>query len=454
MTLPPGPATPTLIQTIDAIFNATGRLERLSRRYGDPFSSRVGDARPSVIFGNPQAIQAVLTADPEIFLSGAANRILQPLLGASSLLLLDGPTHARHRKLMTPPFHGERVRAYAHTIRATALAVLGRRTGAQSFSLHEAMQEITLTVILRTLFGELPEERRAPLAAVTAAALNDIGSLLGVVLLFFPALQRDLGASSPWGRFLRQRDALDRLLYAEIHHRRTHAEPGDDILGLLLAARDEAGEPLSDREVRDELVTLLVAGHETTATALTWAFYWICARPEVRERLVGELDALGPEPDPSAIAPLPYLGAVCSETLRIYPVGAFTFPRVLKVPFELMGYQLPAGTRLMPCIYLAHHREETFPEPKRFRPERFLERQFSPYEYLPFGGANRRCLGLAFALYEMKLVIATVLEAFTLDLPDTRLPPIARRSVTFAPGRNLKMTARTRRPVPRLAGTR
>ena len=214
---------------------------------------------------------------------------------------------------------------------------------------------------------------------------------MSVSMLYFPSLRRDLGSWSPWGRFLRQRQQVDQLIYDEINERRSQPDSsGTDILSLLMSARDEAGEPMTDKELRDELMSLLVAGLETTASALTWALYWIHKLPTVRQKLLEELDSLGNQPDPSTLFRLPYLNAVCSETLRIYPIGMLTFPRVVRSPVELIGYQLEPGTVVIGSIYLTHQRPDIYPEPKQFKPERFSARQFSPYEYLPFGGGARR----------------------------------------------------------------
>ncbi|MBV8588149.1 MAG: cytochrome P450, partial [Verrucomicrobia bacterium] len=247
-----------------------------------------------------------------------------------------------------------------------------------------------------------------------------------------PKLQLDFGPQSPWGRFIRSRQQIDELLYAEISDRRSQM-PGDDILSLLLGARDETGAPLSDLELRDELMTLLVAGHETTATAITWALYWIHKLPAVREKLINELQSLGDPADPNAIFRLPYLTAVCSETIRIYPVGILTFPRITKRSVELDGVTLEPGTPVIGSIYLAHRREQVYPDPESFRPERFLERRYSPYEFLPFGGGSRRCIGMAFAQFEMKLVVARVLSGFELALADNRTVRLVRRGITSGP---------------------
>jgi cytochrome P450 len=317
----------------------------------------------------------------------------------------------------------------------------------EPFRVRPSMQEISLQVILSAVFGLHEGERFQALRQLLSSLLDSIGSPLSSSLLFFRWLQKDLGSWSPWGRFVRQRQQIDQLIYAEIEQRR---EQGDhsrgDILSLLMSARDETGQPMTDEELRDELLTLLFAGHETTASALVWALYWIDHLPEVREKLLSELDALPRDSDPSEISRLPYLSAVVSETLRIYPIAITSFARILKSPFEVMGYQFEPGTALVPVIYLTHRRPDIYPEPERFKPERFLERQFSPYEYLPFGGGNRRCIGLAFAQFEMKLVLATILSRFQLSVSDRRPIKPVRRAVTVAPPGGMRMVATQRQP--------
>lgn len=302
------------------------------------------------------------------------------------------------------------------------------------------MQEISLRVILRAVFGINEGERLEQIRQLLSSMLDSFNSPLSSSLLFIQFLQQDLGAWSPWGRFLRQRQQIDELLYAEIRERREQPErSGNDILSLMMLARDEDGQPMTDIELRDELMTLLFGGHETTASSLAWAFYWIHHLPEVRDKLLQELESLARDADPSEIARLPYLSAVCSETLRIYPTVFFALPRIVKSPIEVMGYQFEPGIMLSACIYLTHHREELYPEPKCFKPERFLERQFSPYEYLPFGGGNRRCIGYAFALFEMKLVLATVLSLFQFALADNSPVKPVRRGITTTPSGRVPM---------------
>jgi cytochrome P450 len=264
--------------------------------------------------------------------------------------------------------------------------------------------------------------------------LDKLSNPLSVSFLFFPMLRRDFGPLSPWGSFVRHRRQIDHLIFEEISERRAHPEVSrNDILSLLMGARDEAGEVLTDSELRDELITLLIAGHETTATALTWALYWIHKLPSVGKRLLDEIQAIGDPQDSNALLRLPYLNAVCCETLRICPVAMLTFPRVTRTRVELMGCSLETGTIVAGCIYLAHRRKDVYPDPDEFRPERFLERRFSPFEYLPFGGGVRRCIGMAFAQFEMKLVISHIVSGFELALTTGNQVRLVRRGLTAGP---------------------
>jgi cytochrome P450 len=429
-------------------------LETCARRYGDTFTLRLGELEPIVFFSNPNAIGQIFTAPPEQFEVGRGNEILRPLLGKQSLIMLDGDRHRRQRRLLMPPFHGDRMRAYGQLICEIAEQVTSDWALDQPFSIRPSMQTISLRVILQAVFGLDRGERYQKLQHLFSSWLELTSSRLSSSLLFFRSLQRDLGLWSPWGRFVRQQQQIDEILFAEIQQRREQPDPSrSDILTLLMSARDENGQPMTDAELRDELLTLLFAGHETTATALTWAFYWIHHLPEVRERLLQELDSLGEETDPNAIAHLPYLTAVCQETLRIYPVALIAFSRIVKSPIQVAGYQFEPGTYLAPCVYLTHQREDIYPQPKRFKPERFLERQFSPYEYLPFGGGNRRCIGMAFASFEMKLVLASVLSRYEMAIAHNHTVRPVRRGVTLAPSSGKWLVATGKRnkvniPVP------
>ncbi|HHP7230487.1 MAG TPA: cytochrome P450, partial [Xenococcaceae cyanobacterium] len=289
-------------------------------------------------------------------------------------------------------------------------------------------------------YGLKDSDRSQQLRRLIAKMSDLFRSPLTSSLLFFSWLQKDLGAWSPWGNFLRQQKAIDRAIYQEIADRKaTLGVSRQDILSLLMSAQDEAGNSLTFAELRDELMTLMFAGHETTATAMSWALYWIHHLPEVKRKLLAELASLGDSPDPMAIIKLPYLNAVCQETLRIYPVGMLTFPRVVQEATELLGYQLAPGQVVVGCIYLMHQREDIYPDAKQFKPERFLEGQFSPYEFVTFGGGSRRCIGEALAQFELKLAIATILSNYDLALADHRPEFPQRRGVTLAPARGVKM---------------
>jgi cytochrome P450 len=313
------------------------------------------------------------------------------------------------------------------------------------------MQRISLRVILRAVFGLKEGTRYQQLEGLLGTMLDAMSNPLSVSLLYIPVLRKDFGPWSPWGRFLRMRQQIHQLLHNEIAERRTRPDASrPDILTLLLAARDQAGEALTDAELRDELMTLLAAGHETTATALTWALFWIHKLPAVRQRLLEELQAVNGPLDPAALVRLPYLNAVCSETLRTYPVGMLTFTRVTRSAVELAGCRLEPGTHVVGCIYLAHQREEVYPNAAQFRPERFLERRYSPFEYLPFGGGVRRCIGMAFAQFEMKVVVSSILSGFDLALADARSVRPVRRGVTAGPSpfRMVVKACRSTQPSP------
>ncbi|MEB3341388.1 cytochrome P450 [Okeania sp.] len=442
MTLPNGPALSPLqrrIRTWKFVFDPLSAIEERYSEYGDIFTTNTNSSFPLIYFCNPKAIQQIFTADPDTFISGSSNRILGNLVGRNSLLLQDGDRHQRQRKLLMPPFHGDQMRNYGDLIYNVTSDVMSQWKINKPFAIRKSTQEISLKVILVTVFGLNQGQRYEKLRLLMSDVLDSTSSPLSSTLLFFNFLQQDLGPWSPWGRFLRKREKLHDLVLAEIEIARKEGNHRDDILSLLLEARDEAGDPMSDEEIKDELLTMLLAGHETTASALAWALYWIDKIPSVREKLRSELGNVRDKSDKVAITKLPYLSAVCQETLRIYPIAINGFPRIVQKPVEIMGYQLEPGMVAIVPIYLTHHREDIYPEPKKFKPERFLERQFSPYEYLPFGGGSRRCIGSAFALFEMKLVLATILSQYELKLvSDKPIKPV-RRGVTMAPPANMQM---------------
>ena len=446
MKSPNGPKTPAIVQMMQWIADPFAFMHNCVERYGDCFTARVDHKfRPWVFVSNPQAIGQILTSDTKQFEApGDVNELFQPLMGKHGVITISGSRHRRQRELVMPPFHGERMRTYGEIISDITEQVMSEWKMGEPFVLRHSMQAISLRVILRAVFGLNEGSRYQQMEHLLTSILDVTASPLSMSTRFFPILQQDLGAWSPWGRFLRQRQQIDSLIYAEIQERREQGSSDrTDILSMLMAARDQAGAAMTDVELRDELMTLLLAGHETTATAITWALYWIHKQPEVKKKLLEELDSLG-EPDNNVIFKLPYLNAVCSETLRIYPVGMLTFPRVAREPVQLLDYQLEPGTTVVGCIYLTHQREDIYPQPKQFKPERFLERQFSPYEYIPFGGGSRRCIGMAFALFEMKVVLAKILANFELELANKRPVKAVRRGLVSAPT-TVQMVAKAKR---------
>lgn len=439
--LPKGSNDASILKMLWTILKPFDYLETMQKRYGDIYSDSFPGFPQMVIISNPQAIEKIFTLAPELFVSGPGNAILKPILGSTAILFQDGDRHTRQRKLLMPPFHGERMRAYGQLIREITLQVMAPPIKKGQLTARPVMQEISLRVILRAVFGLREGERYDKIRSTLIEYLDFFNVPLNATFLFFKSLQRDLGSWSPWGRFLRHQKTLYQLLTEEIRERREQQDfLGEDILSLLLSARDDEGQPMTDEELRDELLAILFAGHETTALALSWALYWIHYFPEVRDKLLTELSPLDiTTVDSSEIARLPYLSAVCSEALRLYPVALFTFSRILQAPMELMGYQLPKGISIGIPIYLTHQRPDIYPEPRRFKPERFLERQFSPYEYLPFGGGNRRCIGAAFTLFEMKIVLATILTNYSLTLAKPKPVLPVRRGIVFAPAGGVRL---------------
>jgi cytochrome P450 len=436
MTLPIGPQTPSLLQTVQLIAQPTQFLDTCRERYGDPFTTRVLglNSPPVVFFGDPEAIAEIFTLPSSKLDFRKATHVFEPLMGEQSIILQEGRSHQRLRQLMMPPFHGDRMRSYGQLIcDITQQAITGWTTGS-IVSIHEVMPQITLQIILQVVFGIEPGLRYQQLEKLLSLLLEDITTPLYSSLFFFPPLQKDFGAWSPWGHFLRRRQQIDALIYAEIAERRERADTSrTDILSLLMSAHDENGEPMSDVELRDQLVSLLLLGYETTAAVLTWAFYWIHSSASLCDTLQRELDTAGDDIKPEAIAQLPYLTAVCAETLRVNPIALICTPRRVLEPLQLAGYHFDTGTILVPCIYLAHRRPDVFPDAMQFKPERFLNQKFSPYEYLPFGGGARGCIGMAFSMFEMKLVLATILSRYQLTLVDPRPVRPVRRGITIVP---------------------
>ena len=425
-------------------------FETVTRQHPDLCEVKtVGFGNEYILVNHPEAIKEILSSNRQkLFASSKNNGMLSPLLGDRSVILLEDNPHRQRRKLLLPPFHGERMATYSQSIVALTKEVFGSLSANQTFSARDLAQDISLQVILQVVYGISKSDKLNSMASLRAQELKRLISEMADVfrspltsaLLFFPKLQQDWGAWSPWGYFLRVRKAINKLIYAEIADRREQDNiHGEDILSMLISARDEAGQPMSDGELRDELMSLMFAGHETTATAIAWALYWVHHLPEVKTRLLEEIASLGASPEPMAIAKLPYLDAVCKETLRIYPVAMLTFARVVQHPMQLLGYDLEPGQVLMGNIFSVHQREDIYSDAKQFKPERFLEREFTGGEFVPFGGGARRCIGEALANFELKLVLATVVSRYQLTLASDRPEKPQRRGVTLSPAGGVKM---------------
>lgn len=448
MQLPNRLAIPSFLQKLHWAIDPVTYFERAAEQYSDIFTAQIVGFGDTVVFiTHPQAIQEIFTNDRKKFTAaGKLNRLMQPLLGEKSLLSLDGDRHKRRRQLLMPSFHGERIRAYGQLICNITEQILSEVPQNQPFLAHTVMQKISLQVILKVVFGLNEGERCQKIQYLMPLLLDIFRSPLTSSFFLFSFLQKDIGAWSPWGKFLCQRQQLDELIYAEIAERRNQQDPERiDILSLLMSACDENGQSMTDQELRDELMTLVFAGHETTATSMAWGLYWIHHLPEVHEKLKKELDTLENSPDPMRIFHLPYLSAICNETLRITPAVPFTPPRMVRDTVELLGHQLEPGTVVIPSIYLTHRREDIYPQPQQFKPERFLERQFSPYEFIPFGGGARSCIGQALAMFQMKLVLTTILSHYQLALVEKQPERLQRRGVVLGPGNGVKMVITKRR---------
>jgi cytochrome P450 len=428
--LPAGPSEPPILQTLRWLLRPISFLESCRKRFGDTFSVRfLGFQSRLVMVSDPEAIRA-LYGNAEHGLPPGRALALLPIVGPRSLLLLEGRDHLARRRLMLPPFHGARMRAYESTVRDVVARDVESWPEREPFAIHERMQRVTLEVILRAVFGVTDAERRTRLADQLGRLLAETAS---AGLQFAVLASRRLGAPDPLIRLQGLRREIDAMLDLEIAERR--ADPREDILSMLVAARFEGGEPMDDAEIRDQLMTLLLAGHETTATGLAWTFDLLVRHPAVLERLVAEVDA----------GEQAYARAVVSESLRLRPVVPLAGRR-LASPLRVDGRVLPAGTDVTPAIWLAHTRTDRYPEPFAFRPERFLDGAPSTSAWIPFGGGVRRCIGAAFAEMEMRVALTEILRHRTLRPASGHAERVARRNVTFSPAGGTRVIAVARHP--------
>jgi cytochrome P450 len=452
--LPPRIPQPHFLQLHQWVAHPLRFMEESAKRYGDSFVMQFPNAPPFLFTRDLEMIRQLFTGKPEDFYVGPVNRVLEPMVGRNSLLLLDDREHIRERRMMTPPFHGERMLSYGLSMRESASRSIDRWPLGKSFTLHEVFQDITLDIILKTVFGLSEGETLERFRELFVRMLN-MGSRDAVLYLsaLLPAermlkllavgrdpirlgpWKADVSRLLPWTQLSRLMREVDAYLYAEMARRRAEGiEKHEDVLSMLMQARDEHGQPMSDQELRDEAITLLAAGHETTATTLSWAFHFVLQHPEVEEKLRAELQQVaGTGPlAPEHVSRLEYLDATLKETLRLLPVAP-AVGRVLQRPMKVGEWELPAGMAVMACAYLTHRRPDLWPEPERFHPERFVGKRPGPHEYFPFGGGARRCLGMAFASYEMRIVFAEVLRRVKLRAATPYAFRVSRRGVTLAP---------------------
>ena len=421
MSLPPGPSARPLIQTLRWGLRPLAFMHECRQRYGEAFSVKfVGFQRPMVMISDPVAIKALYT-ERENGLPPGRNIVLEPIMGSRSILLLEGAEHMARRKLMLPPFHGERMRAYLPVVEEIVAAEIDSWPIGEEFAIHARMQAVTLEVILRVVFGVSEGQRLARLRGLLGTVLMETASPTAQILRL--ATQRFSGRG-PFERFERQLRAVDELLYAEIAERRSAGglEEREDILSALMLAHFDDGEPITDTELRDQLMTLLLAGHETTATALAWTFDLLLRHEAPLERLRASLEEGEEE----------YLRATIAESLRLRPVIPLAGRRLAK-ELSVGQYKLAAGTDVTPSIWLTHTRPDIYPEPFAFRPERFLNEAPETYAWIPYGGGVRRCLGASFAEFELRIVLRDVLTRCDLRKADPAPERVGRRNITLSP---------------------
>ena len=453
MSLPDGPQTPLWLQRIQIILAPVETWSEWKRLYGDNF--RIGKEPPTICFSSPKAIETILTAPSDVISShqtrafpsavkrrGVARQTSEPiknLVGNNSILYLKGDRHRRERKLLMPMFHKESIRRYNEIICSTTEQAINKLAEGKAFKVRSLTNEITLSVLLKAIFGLESGQRYSQLKNILSQISSLFSNPLFSVISLFPTLQQPWGI---WQDFLKLQNQLEKILLAEISDRRQVRNlQGKDIFSLLILARDEFNVPLSESEIRDELMTFVFAGYETTAAAISWSLYWTHYLPNVFDKLIEEVTS-NPTIEPEAIAKLPYLNAVCRETLRLYPIAMNAFGRQVVKPITIEGFNLQPGTNINISIFLAHRRESTFSNADKFIPQRFLKQQYSPYEYLPFGGGDRRCLGASLALQEMKLVLFTILSKVKLEIVNPHLLRPIRYGVAMIPPDYFSMRCR------------
>jgi cytochrome P450 len=423
MKLPPGPRMPTFLQGMGWWHRPTAFMERCRARYGKRFTIRLPAQPPFVMISDPEEIRELFMAPPDVLHPGEGARILEPVVGSYSVILLDERPHLEQRKLLLPAFHGDKMQSLTGLMEELAEQEAASWPTGQPFELHPRFQALTLEIILRAVFGMDAGERLDSLRKRLTEVLEFGTSPTSVNL----RLQRNFAGIGPYARFMRARGAADALVYEQIDEQRRSGERRDDVLSMLLEARHEDGTEMSREEIRDELMTALVAGHETTASELAWAFERLAREPRVLGRLHQELESDGDA----------YLTATIQETLRRRPVLPQAEPRLVKKPVEIGGWRYEPGVVLAANAWLVHHDPDIYPDPFAFRPERFLEEPPGTYTWIPFGGGRRRCLGASFAMLEMKVALRAALRRYTIE-PAAELERTRRRAITISPRRGAR----------------
>jgi cytochrome P450 len=437
--IPPGPPYPSWIQSIGFWTRPLAFLERCRARYGKRFTIRLPLAPPFVMISEPGEVKQVFTAPPDVLHPGEGARVLEPVVGTHSVILLDEAAHLEQRKLMLPAFHGEKMERLSDLIAEVAEREVASWPRGQPIELGPRFQRLTMEIILRAVFGLDPGERLDALRERLSAMLAFGDRPISLLPPPPGRVQALLERHGPFAGFLRLQEEADELLFELIDERRREKVERDDILSLLLEARHEDGSPMSAQELRDELMTLLVAGHETTASTLAWTFERLVRQPGVLARLTDEVDSS----DGDA-----YITATTQEALRRRPVLPNSAPRLVKRPIEVGGWSYPTDVCLVPNAYLLHHDPEIYPDPYAFRPERFLDESPGTYTWIPFGGGRRRCIGASFAMLEMKIVIRSLLEAQMVEPVAAEPEPARRRNITITPraGSRVTLAAPQREP--------
>ncbi|MBT5910950.1 MAG: cytochrome P450 [Opitutae bacterium] len=434
---------PAIAQVFAWAFRPTQFMSWAARKYGETFTIRFPGFPEEVLYSNPRDIKEIFTGPVEGLHAGKGNEILEPLVGRHSLFLLDGKRHMEQRKLLLPPFHGERMHSYCEQMRKAADVMIDSLPTDQTVGIHAYTKRFTLDIILKIVLGISEDHHFMRLRKLLGDVLDGASS----PLLLAKMLQVDLGPLTAWRRLSRALIEIEKILFQLVEERRASNDANQsDILSMLISTKHEDGRSITFDELRDEMMTILVAGGETTSSALAWAVFHILKTPGVLNKIREELTTVLDGDDISAqhLPKLNYLEAVVKETLRLSPVIP-TVGRALQRPMTIGGHDLPAGVVVVPCIYLTHRREDIYPDPLMFKPERFQNDGPGSYEFFPFGGGIRRCIGAAFAMYEMKILLAQVALRTDLDLPANYQGRVTRRSVTFTPEKGMLVNVKLRK---------